>query len=203
MQCVDRLHETASQTAGPYVHIGCMPNYSSIPSVYARDLGDVMVDDKTTGTRISIRGRVFDGTGSILKDAMVELWQADASGRFGTSDPRGAGDPHFRGFARRACDDTNGFWHVDTIKPGAVPYPDGRTMAPHVLLWVVARGINIGLQTRLYFPDEAEANANDPVLARIEHRNRIASLIARQDADFMYHFDINLQGSEETIFFDV
>lgn len=203
MQRIDRLHETASQTAGPYVHIGCMPNHCGIPGVYANDLGGAMIDDKATGTRISIRGRVFDGTGSLVKDAMVELWQADASGRFGASDPRGAGDPHFCGFARCACDNEDGFWHVDTIKPGAVPFPDGRTMAPHVLLWVVARGINIGLQTRLYFPDEAEANTSDPVLQSIEHRNRIASLIARQDGDFMYSFDIFLQGPEETIFFDV
>jgi protocatechuate 3,4-dioxygenase alpha subunit len=88
-----------------------------------------------------------------------------------------------------------------TIKPGRVPFPDGRLMAPHISLWIVARGINLGLHTRAYFPEEVEANATDPILARIEHRARVATLIARREAD-AYVFDVHLQGDSETVFFD-
>jgi protocatechuate 3,4-dioxygenase alpha subunit len=88
-----------------------------------------------------------------------------------------------------------------TIKPGRVPFPDGRMMAPHINLWIVARGINLGLNTRVYFPDEEAANAADPILARIEHPARAATLIARKDGD-AYLFDVHLQGENETVFFD-
>ena len=90
----------------------------------------------------------------------------------------------------------------ETIKPGPVPFPGGRMMAPHINLWIVARGINLGLATRLYFGDEEAANAEDPVLARIEHRNRVPTLIASRDGD-VYTFDIHLQGEMETVFFDI
>ena len=90
----------------------------------------------------------------------------------------------------------------ETIKPGRVPYPDGRMQAPHITMWVVARGINIGLQTRMYFPDEEKANGEDPVLGRIEHRVRVPTLIAEK-VDGGYRFDIHLQGEKETVFFDI
>ena len=89
----------------------------------------------------------------------------------------------------------------ETIKPGRVPFPDGRLMAPHITVWIVARGINIGLHTRMYFGDEETANAEDPVLARIEHRVRVPTLIAARDGD-TYNFDVHLQGEKETVFFD-
>jgi protocatechuate 3,4-dioxygenase alpha subunit len=89
-----------------------------------------------------------------------------------------------------------------TIKPGRVPFPDGRPMAPHVTFWIVARGINIGLHTRMYFGDEGDANAEDPVLARIEHRQRVETLIAPRSGN-CYRFDIHLQGERETVFFDI
>ena len=91
----------------------------------------------------------------------------------------------------------------ETVKPGPVPFVDGRMQAPHISVWIVARGINIGLQTRLYFADEAAANASDPVLSRIEHQNRIPTLLAQPEGDGVYRFDIHLQGPKETIFFDV
>jgi protocatechuate 3,4-dioxygenase, alpha subunit len=97
---------------------------------------------------------------------------------------------------------TTGEFAFETIKPGAVPFNDGRPMAPHVTLWIVARGINIGLQTRMYFSDEEEANAKDPVLARIEHRVRVPTLIGKREGDIVT-FDIHLQGENETIFFDI
>ncbi|WP_299855156.1 protocatechuate 3,4-dioxygenase subunit alpha [uncultured Roseobacter sp.] len=194
-----KLHESASQTAGPYVHIGCVPNFCGISGVYAQDLGAQMVNENTLGDRISIIGTVFDGTGNALKDAMVEIWQADTNGIYASGNP----DPNFSGWGRKAGDDETGIWRFDTIKPGPVPHRDGHMMAPHITFWVVARGINIGLHTRMYFPEEEVANADDPVLARIEHRNRVSTLIATRESDGMYQFNIHLQGPQETVFFDV
>lgn len=198
-----KLHESASQTAGPYVHIGCVPNFCGISGVYAQDLGAQMVNENTLGDRISITGTVFDGTGNALTDAMVEIWQADANGIHAGGDPRGDPDPNFSGWGRKAGDAETGIWRFDTIKPGPVAHRDGHMMAPHITFWVVARGINIGLHTRMYFPEEDAANAQDPVLARIEHKNRISTLIATRESDGMYQFNIHLQGPQETVFFDV
>lgn len=203
MQKLQHLKETPSQTAGPYVHIGCVPNFCDIEGVYPNDLGDSMVNDKTKGERITVTGTVYDGTGTPLKDAMVEIWQADAQGFYLGNDPRGQADPNFTGWGRKAGDYDTGEWVFETVKPGAVPFKDGRMMAPHITFWVVARGINIGLQTRMFFPDEAGANAQDPLLTRIEHQNRVPTLIAEKTGEGAYRFDIRLQGDGETIFFDV
>lgn len=202
MQSLNPLQESPSQTAGPYVHIGCVPNVAGITGVFPRDLGRAMVNDATKGERISVTGTVFDGTGTPLKDAMIEIWQADANGCHAHGDPRGPGDPNFTGWGRAAGDYVTGVWRFDTVRPGAVPFPDGRMMAPHISFWIVARGINIGLQTRMYFPDEPMNDA-DPWLTRIEHRNRMQTLIAKQHSSGIYTFDIHLQGPDETIFFDV
>ncbi|MBN9234695.1 MULTISPECIES: protocatechuate 3,4-dioxygenase subunit alpha [Phyllobacteriaceae] len=203
-QALGYLKETASQTAGPYVHIGLTPNASGIGGVYAADLGAGMVSDKTRGTRISVSGRVIDGAGAPLRDGLVEIWQADAAGLHNSpAELRGTADPNFTGWGRCACDGETGRFAFDTIKPGRVPYRDRRLMAPHITFWIVARGINLGLHTRMYFPDEAEANAEDPVLARIEHRSRVATLIAREEASNNYVFDIHLQGERETVFLDI
>lgn len=201
-QKLDYLKESPSQTAGPYVHIGCLPNMCEIEGVYDSDLGATMVSDATKGQRISITGTIYDGTGTALKDAMVEIWQADADGVYpGGRDPHGPGDPNFSGWGRKAGDYATGEWRFETIKPGAVPFPDGRMQAPHITFWVVARGINVGLQTRMYFPDED--NASDPILTRIEHQNRVRTLIAEKVGEGQYRFDIRLQGEGETIFFDI
>ena len=146
--------------------------------------------------------RVFDGAGTPLRDALIEIWQADAAGLY-NSPPRRAARPIRilpAGAASRP-----------TWKPAnacsrrssrvACPFPDGRLMAPHITVWIVARGINIGLHTRMYFGDEEKANAEDPLLARIEHRVRVPTLIAPRDGD-TYTFDIHLQGEKETVFFD-
>ncbi|MBA8903993.1 protocatechuate 3,4-dioxygenase subunit alpha [Phyllobacterium sp. P30BS-XVII] len=203
VQSLGFLKETPSQTAGPYVHIGCTPNFSGIPGVYQTDLGISMVNDKTLGERVTLRGRIFDGTGTPLRDALVEIWQADAKGLYNSpSEMRGTADANFTGWGRCPTDMETGEYIFETIKPGCVPYKDGRLMAPHVTLWIVARGINIGLQTRLYFADEEAANAEDPVLQRIEHRNRVPTLLARKNGS-TYHFDIHLQGEKETVFFDI
>lgn len=207
VQKLERLKESPSQTAGPYVHIGTNPNFIGINGLYAADLGSEPVADAVKGQRIVVTGRVFDGSGNILKDALIEIWQADANGFYpGRGEHRGDADPAFTGWARQPVDGVTGYFQFETIKPGAVPYIDGRPMAPHITFWIVARGINIGLHTRLYFGDEEAANAADPVLGRVEHRNRVATLIAPrsvEDGVPTYHFDIHLQGEKETIFFDI
>jgi protocatechuate 3,4-dioxygenase alpha subunit len=203
IQSLNRLKETPSQTAGPYVHIGCVPNFSGIAGVYPEDLGSTMVNDKTKGERITIRGNVIDGSGSLLRDALLEIWQADADGLYNSpSEMRGTADPNFTGWGRSPTDMQTGEYVFHTIKPGKVPFRDGRPMAPHVTFWIVARGINLGLQTRMYFGDEKEANEADPILSRIEHRVRVPTLIAERKGD-TYTFDIRLQGDRETIFFDI
>lgn len=204
VQSLGYLKESPSQTAGPYVHIGCTPNFTGIHGIFETDLGaGPLVNDKTRGERITIRGRVIDGSGTPLRDAMIEIWQADAEGLYNSpSETRGTSDPNFSGWGRCPADMATGEFVFETIKPGKVPFNDGRPMAPHVTLWIVARGINIGLQTRMYFSDEEEANAADPILGRIEHKVRIPTLIGRREGDTVT-FDIHLQGENETIFFDI
>jgi len=207
VQPLSRLKETPSQTAGPYVHIGTMPNFAGIGGVYPSDLGSRPVPPTVQGERIILTGHVFDGAGVPLKDALIEIWQADANGlHAGHGEHRGAADEHFNGWMRQPVDGTTGLYRFETIKPGQVPFADGRMMAPHVSLWIVARGINVGLHTRLYFADEAAANAADPLLARIELRHRVATLIAtRAEVEGVpcYCFDIHLQGDKETVFLDI
>ncbi|MFC0220289.1 protocatechuate 3,4-dioxygenase alpha subunit [Pseudochelatococcus lubricantis] len=204
VQPLGYLKESPSQTAGPYVHIGLTPNFVGIHGIYAEDLGvGALVNEKTRGERIVIRGRVIDGSGTPLKDALVEIWQADAAGLYNSPlETRGKADENFSGWGRSPAHFETGEFVFETVKPGRVPFQDGRLMAPHVTLWIVARGINIGLHTRMYFSDEADANAEDPVLARIEHKVRIPTLIGQRDGD-AYQFDIHLQGERETVFFDM
>jgi protocatechuate 3,4-dioxygenase alpha subunit len=203
VQRLDYLRETPSQTAGPYVHIGLTPNALGNPGIYPEDLGRSPVLPGAKGERIVITGRVIDGAGMILRDALFESWQADAAGIYPANDPRGPADPGVTGWARTAADFETGVFRLETIKPGRVPFPDGRLMAPHIAVWLVARGINLGLQTRICFDDEAQANAECPVLARIEHRERVKTLLARKTAPGEYSFDFRLQGPDETVFFDI
>lgn len=208
------LPETPSQTAGPYVHIGCTPVHGGIEGIYPDDPGSRMVGDDALGERIGLRGRVFDGDEAPLTDAVVEIWQADAAGIYPSpADGRGRTAPGrtapgrtdigFSGWGRAACDFASGEYVFETVKPGAAPGPDGRLQAPHITFWIAARGINIGLHTRLYFDDEAEANAADPLLTAIVPRERAATLIAQGDGEGRYRFDIYLQGPRETVFLDI
>jgi protocatechuate 3,4-dioxygenase alpha subunit len=203
MQELGYLKETPSQTAGPYVHIGLTPNFCDITGVYDSDLGAQMVNDKTLGERITVSGRIFDGAGALVRDAVIEIWQADSAGLYNSpSEMRGTADPNFTGWGRCPTRAEDGVYSFDTVKPGRVSFKDGRKMAPHITFWIVARGINIGLHTRLYFPEEQEANAADPILSRIEHRERVATLIAARDGAKL-SFDIYLQGPKETVFLDI
>lgn len=202
-QILEYLHETPSQTAGPYVHIGCTPKFAGIDA-FGADLGASLRTGPVGGEEITVTGAVFDGTGTPLRDAMIEIWQADAAGLYPSpQETRGVADANFTGWGRSPGDMQTGEFTFHTVKPGQVPYPDGRLQAPHITFWIVARGINIGLHTRMYFADEPGANAADPILTRTEHQNRVPTLLARRTDDGIYRFDIHLQGSHETIFFDI
>lgn len=201
------LHETPSQTGGPYVHIGLLPKQANI-EVFENNFNNKLVKENTLGERIRLEGQVFDGLGLPLRDVLIEIWQADANGVYpSAADSQGKqADPNFLGWGRTGADFDTGFWSFDTIKPGAVPGRKGTTQAPHIALIIFARGINIGLNTRVYFDDEAEANAQDPVLKGIEWAPRRQTLIAKReerDGEVVYRFDIRIQGEDETVFLDI
>lgn len=206
-QQLNYLKETPSQTAGPYVHIGLAPGAAGF-DIYQQELGHDIAGPNAQGERIRIQGLVIDGIGSPVKDVLLEVWQANAQGIYAHPEHAGQVEDGFRGWGRVITDFETGEWAFDTMKPGPVMGRDGKMMAPHINLWIVARGINVGLNTRLYFSDEAAANATDPIINLIEWERRRATLIAnRGDVDGdglpIYRFDINLQGDDETVFFDI
>jgi protocatechuate 3,4-dioxygenase alpha subunit len=188
---------TPSQTVGPFLAIGLpWPD------------GPFVVPAGTPGA-ITISGLITDGAGDPLSDALIESWQADPAGRFAhPDDPRGPADAApdgFRGFGRCATD-AAGRYRFVTLRPGALPCPDGRSEAPHLDVSVFARGLLDRVVTRIYFPDEPSANAADPVLASIPDSRLRATLIATAEPDGQasaFRFDICLQGPQETVFFDV
>jgi protocatechuate 3,4-dioxygenase alpha subunit len=184
------LRETGSQTAGPYVHIGCLPNMAGVAGVFGEDLTcNVTLDSDQT---IILSGYVFDGDGQVCKDVMLEFWQADASGYYN------------HGIWHRAGTDLDtGQYHIETILPSAIADLDGQMLAPFINVWVVARGINLGLLTRIYFYENDALNAADPHLALVPN-NRKQTLYATQtDPPNSYRFDVRLQGVNETVFFQI
>jgi protocatechuate 3,4-dioxygenase alpha subunit len=192
---------TPSQTVGPFFKYGLTPEgkYEWNDAF----TGNLITPD-ASGERIRIEGQVFDGDGAPVRDAMLEIWQPDAQGRFADpKDKRALPNAAFRGFGRCGTDDS-GAYAFDTIKPGQVPDAGGRPQAPHILLAIFARGMLLHLYTRIYFDGEA-ANAADPVLALVPTDRRGTLIAARSQGDggAVYRFDIRLQGDDETVFFDV
>ena len=189
------------------MHIGLAPKQAGF-DIFDNNFGNVLAGPKTKGERIRIEGRVFDGSGTPVRDVLLEIWQANAAGKYnhpGRS-PDKPIDKTFRGWGRSCSDFETGVYAFETIKPGSVEGRNTRPMAPHVNLWIVARGINIGLNTRMYFSDETKANAADPVLNLIEWETRRATLIGNREekkGKVIYRFDIHLQGPDETVFFDI
>jgi protocatechuate 3,4-dioxygenase, alpha subunit len=172
---------TPSQTIGPFFHDALLDrNYSKLVSPDHPEA-------------IGINGTVYDGAGEVVPDAMVEIWQANREDL-----PL---DEDFSGFGRSGTDGDGEFSFL-TIKPGPVTGPDGQVQAPHVLVSVFARGLLKRLVTRIYFPDEEEANAVDPVLSSIEDHELRSTLLARDGGDAL-RFDIHLQGDGQTAFFEV
>ena len=209
-QQLTHYNETASQTGGPYVHIGLAPKQAGF-DIFENNFGNALVnshaDAATPGERIRIEGRVFDGSGAVVRDVLIEIWQADAAGHY--AHPADAAPSAWRGWGRTGADFETGVYRFDTVKPGPVPGPGGRLQAPHIAFVLFARGINIGLHTRLYFGDEAAANATDPVLTGIEWEARRKTLVAErveEGGETVYRFDIRLQHADaalETVFFDL
>ena len=181
--------ESASQTAGPFLHIGLTPNACGIP-MPGGDPGAAILTGPAQGERVALAIRVLDGDGAPVADALVETWQPDAQGCFpGTP----GADPHVAGFGRIAAD-ADGRARLETVRPGAVG-----DAAPHVSVMIFARGINMGLHTRLYFADDPRNDA-DPVLRAAG--DRAATMVARPEGG-TWHLDIRLQGDGETVFLDV
>jgi len=182
---------TPSQTVGPFFAIG-LPWES----------GSLAVADGTPGA-IRISGTVYDGRGEPVPDHLLETWQADPSGRFADTHGYGGASelPGFSGFARCGAEEGDGTFEIVTVKPGPVPGPSGTMQAPHIDVSVFARGMLNRCVTRIYFADEPEANAADPVLSTVPEERR-GTLLA-QPADGGYRFDIHLQGPDETVFFAV
>ena len=191
----DKLIPTPSQTVGPFFHLG----------LARAEWADLSADDPA-GERITVGGRVIDGDGAPVPDALIELWQANAAGRYNHPDDRQDEkplDPHFRGFGRVATD-AEGRFRVVTVKPGPVPGRGNALQAPHINIALFARGLLKHLYTRIYFADEA-ANASDPLLSSIEDDSARRSLLARREggSPAVYRFDIVLQGEGETAFLDI
>jgi protocatechuate 3,4-dioxygenase, alpha subunit len=195
---------TPSQTVGPFF-LNCLLREDA--------RRNALVQPVTAGQRIRIEGRVLDGDGEPVPDALVEIWQADAAGRYHHPDDTGASgrdaapaDPTFIGFGRSGMDDNGAYW-FDTIRPGAVPFDadqSGRMQAPHICVMVFARGLLNSLATRLYFADDPAIDA-DPVLGLVPAARRETLLARRVSSDgsgAVYRFDIILQGAGETVFFN-
>ena len=201
-----QLNETASQTGGPYVHIGLAPEQAGF-AIFENNFGPVLADKKTKGQRIALEGTVYDGSGTAMRDVLIEIWQADAKGHYAhEADPKPSA---WRGWGRTGADFKTGRYRFETIKPGRVAGAGGKLQAPHIAMILFARGLNMGLHTRVYFSDEAAANAEDAVLNGIEWEVRRKTLVAHLEerkGELVYRFDVHVQGptpAEETVFFDV
>lgn len=192
------LKQTPSQTVGPYFA------YALTPESYGRKgiATGTMVNHATLGERIRVEGVVFDGEGKPVIDSVIEFWQANAAGRYRhPADARGEGelDPHFTGFGRVGTNG-EGVYAFDTVKPGSC----GDGQAPHINVTVFARGMLLHAFARLYFADEAEANAGDAVLRSVPEERRGTLIAERLDTPggAVYRLNIHLQGDNETVFFD-
>jgi len=190
-------HQTPSQTLGPFFAFGLAARQYDYPGAQIFD-GD-LVGDPIPGARIRIIGRVFDGGGQPIPDALVEIWQADAAGRYVQP---GGSNLGFRGFGRlgTGVDPENRFL-FRTVKPGAIDV----VQAPHVNVILSMRGLLSHVYTRIYFGDEVEANARDRVLASVppERRHTLIAPHESEADETIYRFDIRMQGENETVFFDV
>ena len=198
---IELLPETPSQTAGPYVHIGLALEAAVTPT-RDQEIWSQMARDDAAREAILAFGNVYDGNGHLVRDSFVEFWQADHNGAYQTEYNL---ENAFNGFGRTATTFDAGEWTMRTIKPGVTNNAAGVPMAPHINISLFARGINIHLQTRIYFDDEAEANAKDPVLNLIEQPQRRETLVAKRcevNGQLAYRFDIRIQGEGETVFFD-
>jgi protocatechuate 3,4-dioxygenase alpha subunit len=193
-----KLRQTPSQTVGPYFAYGLAPEQYGYQQNLTSIAGSLMAEGEVGGQRIRVEGRVFDGAGNPVSDALIEVWQADGLGRYAhPADPRGTNNT-FKGFGRcgTGTDPQNRFY-FETIKPGQVD----PGQAPHLNVIVSMRGMLLHAFTRIYFSDEAATNAIDRVLNAVPADRRDTLIAIRQDGN-VYRFDIHMQGDRETVFFD-
>jgi protocatechuate 3,4-dioxygenase alpha subunit len=185
---------TSSQTVGPFFHRAMLEAG-----------GNDLVRPQTRGERIAVEGHVLDGDGAAVPDAMIEIWQANSEGRYDHREDtqKRSLDPAFHGFGRSGTDEKGAF-RFSTIKPGAVPGRGEKLQAPHINVVVFARGLLTHLYTRIYFPGEP-LNASDAFLCAVPEARRQTLIAKPKDAapECLYHFDIVLQGDNETVFFDI
>ena len=186
----ENLDETPFQTAGPFIHLGCMPNAIKIKKLYQNDLGVIPFNNKNQTELITIEGSVFDGNGIALDDVMLETWQCDEKGEYKEES----------GFARFIPNNLTKKFILKTVKPGSFKGFDGKIHSPHISLSISSRGLNMTLNTRIYF--EGDELKNDPLLSIINNSN-LNSLIAKKIKKDSYLFNIILQGKKETIFLDI
>lgn len=185
------LRASGSQTVGPFFSIGFAWLYC-----------DNLAGPDVSGEHVTIRGRILDGDGQPVPDALLEVWQANAHGKY--AHPEDTQDKPvesgFRGFGRIPAD-TEGKFQFSTIKPGSVPGPDGQLQAPHIVVSVFSRGLLVRLVTRIYFPDEP-ANSEDFVLKLVEPARRGTLIAKKEQQDGLLEWNVILQGPGETVFFD-
>ncbi len=184
---------TASQTVGPFFGYALTPE----PDGFTPLVGNLLRTPDAEGTPIRIEGRVFDGAGEPVPDAMIEIWQADAAGVYARGLPSGS-NRQFRGFGR--CETKLGVFSFETVKPGPIAAPDGSLQAPHINVGLFARGLLKRLFTRVYFEDEP-LNVKDATLNLVPEERR-NTLIAKRVSPGAYAFDIYVQGPNETVFFE-
>ena len=189
------LFASGNQTVGPYLHIG-------LNWLVTRDIAGKGVK----GERVTIAGRLIDGDGAGVNDGLIEIWQANAAGRYAHPEDNRADialDPYFLGFGRCALDQSGGF-RFRTVQPGRVPGPGNTLQAPHIALGIAGPGFLKRLATRIYFADCRAENAEDPILGFVPEERR-STLLAVQEPgqENLYRFDIRLSGERETVFFDI
>jgi protocatechuate 3,4-dioxygenase, alpha subunit len=191
---------TPSQTVGPFFSPALTPG-KQYP--WHQPIGNDLITPDASGQRIRVEGRVLDCDGAPVSDAMIEIWQADAAGRYAHPADKQRPNATFIGFGRCGTDG-EGRFSFSTVKPGSVAGPQNKPQAPHILVAVFARGLPRHAYTRIYFPDEP-GNAQDPILALVPADRRATLIAAREEKNGapVYVFDIRLQGENETVFFDV
>lgn len=200
---------TPSQTVGPFFAYGLTPKGRAEwdPNgsyAWKETVGSDLVTPDASGEKIRIEGQIVDGDGLPINDAMIEIWQADAQGRYAhPRDSRALPNTQFKGFGRSATD-KSGVYAFDTVKPGSVPGPNGKPQAPHIVFCIFSRGMLRQVYTRLYFADEA-SNHTDPILSLVpgDRRGTLIAHKTMRGALPVYRFDIRVQGDNETVFFDI
>ena len=189
MDKIKNFIDTPSQTAGPFLHIGCTPSITGI-NIFKYELGSTPFENISFNEEINIKGKIYDGNNDPIIDAMIETWQCDENGKYFS----------YQGFSRRATDFKTGDYQLKTIRPGNQINQDGTISPSYILFWIVARGMNKPLITRMYF-DENDLK-NDVTIRSLNIKDRLKTLIPFTDDQKNFVFDIHLQGKKETIFFE-